>query len=87
MAQLRGMPNKPIAKQGTIWRIRKWLRNVRSILFKNPTRIVLTLLVIATVAYATWQISMRIKVRKAYDQNISYSALEYIGTVYLGDEE
>lgn len=87
VSQLRGMPSKPIAKQGTVWRIRKLLRKIRSVLFRNPTRILITLLVIVTISYAAWQICMRLKVRQAYHQNISYSALEYIGTVYLGDEE
>ena len=87
VSQLRGMPNKPIAKMGTIWKIRKLFRNIRSVLFRNPTRIALTLLVFVTIAYASWQIYMRIRINKAYEQNVSYSALEYIGTVYLGDEE
>ncbi|MGN1180548.1 MAG: hypothetical protein ACI4SD_04970 [Suilimivivens sp.] len=87
VAQLRSMPNKPIAKMGTIWKIHKWLRTIRSVLFRNPTRILLTILVIVTVVYAAWQICMRVKVRQAYNQNVSYSALEYIGSVYLGDEE
>ena len=87
VSQLRGMPNKPIAKQGVIWKIRKVLRNIRTILFKNPLRIVLTVLVAVTIVYAAWQISMRIKVQRAYQKNVSYSAMEYIGTVYLGDEE
>lgn len=87
VSQLRGMPNKPIAKQGVIWKIRKVLRNIRTVLFKNPLRIVLTVLVAVTIVYAAWQISMRIKVQRAYQKNVSYSAMEYIGTVYLGDEE
>lgn len=87
VSQLRGMPNKPIAKMGTIWKIRKLFRNLRSVLFRNPARIALTLLVFVTIAYASWQIYMRIRISKAYEQNVSYSALEYIGTVYLGDEE
>lgn len=87
VAQLRAMPNKPIAKMGTVWRVHKWIYTIRSVLFRNPARIALTLLVIITVVYASWQIGMRLKVRKAYEQNVSYSALEYIGQVYLGDEE
>lgn len=87
VAQLRSMPNKPIAKMGAVWKIRKWFRTIRSVLFRNPARILLTVLVIVTVVYASWQIYTRIRVRRAYDQNISYSALEYIGSVYLGDEE
>ena len=87
VSQIRTMPNKPIAKMGTVWRVRKWIRTIRFVLFKNPTRIVLTLLVIFTIVFASWQIGMRVRVRRAYNQNISYSALEYIGSVYLGDEE
>lgn len=87
VSQLRSMPAKPIAKQGTIWKLRRWFRGIYATLFKNPARIILTLLVVVTILYAAWQISMRIRVHRAYDQNVSYSALEYIGTVYLGDEE
>lgn len=87
VSQIRKMPNRPIAKMGVAWKIHKWFRAIHSVLFRNPARIVLTILVIATVAYASWQIGMRLKVRRAYSQNISYSALEYIGSVYLGDEE
>lgn len=87
VSQLRIMPDRPIAKQGFLWKIRKALRSVRATLFKNPARIALTLLVLITILYATWQIGMRIRIQRAYDKNISYSALEYIGTVYLGDEE
>lgn len=87
VSQLRAMPAKPIAKQGAIWKLRRWFRGIYATLFKNPARIILTLLVVVTILYAAWQISMRIRVHRAYDQNVSYSALEYIGTVYLGDEE
>ena len=56
-------------------------------LFQNPARVLLTILVLVTLVYAGWQIGMRMKNRKAYNRNISYSAMEYIGSVYLGNEE
>lgn len=87
MSQLRSMPDRPIARQGLIWRIKKTLRSIRSVLFRNPARIFLTVLVIVTVLYAGWQIGTRMRIRQAYDKNISYSAMEYIGNVYLGNEE
>lgn len=87
MSQLRSMPNKPIARQGLLWRARKLLYTVKSVLFQNPMRIFLTLLVAVTILYAAYQIGIRIRVKRAYDRNVSYSAMEYIGSVYLGNEE
>ncbi|MBQ7840674.1 MAG: hypothetical protein IJ390_09375 [Lachnospiraceae bacterium] len=87
MAMLRSMPERPIARQGIIWRMKRTLKSIKNVLFRNPSRIVLTLLVVITVIYAAWQINMRIRLKQAYDSNISYSAMEYIGTVYLGNEE
>ncbi|MGN0330848.1 MAG: hypothetical protein ACI4D5_06345 [Kineothrix sp.] len=87
MAQVRSMPDKPMARKGALWRVKRGLRNVRAALFRNTTRIVLTVLVLITILYAGYQIGIRIKAKKAYNKNISYSGLEYIGTVYLGNEE
>ena len=87
MAQLRSMPDRPIARQGFVWRVKRTLRSIKNVLFRNPTRILLTVLVIVTFVYAGWQIGMRMKIRQAYDRNLSDSALEYIGNVYLGNEE
>jgi len=87
VSQLRAMPERPIARQGFIWQAKKLLRSIKSVLFRNPTRIFLTLLVTFTIVYAGWQIYQRITIQRAYDRNVSYSAMEYIGTVYLGNEE
>ena len=47
----------------------------------------LTILVMVTLIYAGNQIHTRWKIRKAYENNISYYGIEYIGDVYLGNEE
>ena len=47
----------------------------------------LTILVLVTLIYAGGQIRTRWKVRKAYESNVSYNGIEYIGNVYLGDGE
>lgn len=52
-----------------------------------PMTAFLTILVAVTVIYAGVQIHGRWKVRKAYESNISYNGIEYIGNVYLGDTE
>ena len=49
--------------------------------------IMLTMLVTVTILYAGWQIYLRISTQRAYDRNVSYSAMEYVGDVYLGNEE
>lgn len=87
IAQVRGMPDRPAARQGRFWRIVRKLKELRTLLFQNPARILLTALVAVTILYAAYQIQIRIRAKKAYESNTSYNALEYIGTVYLGDEE
>lgn len=62
-------------------------QRVRGFLFRNAITAFLTILVAVTVIYAGVQIHGRWKVRKAYESNISYNGIEYIGNVYLGDTE
>ena len=87
MNQLRSMPDRPIARQGFFWQIKKTFRRIKNTLFGNPARIMLTMLVTVTILYAGWQIYLRISTQRAYDRNVSYSAMEYVGDVYLGNEE
>lgn len=87
MNQLRTMPDRPIARQGFFWQVKKTLRSIKYTLFRNPARIMLTMLVTVTILYAGWQIYLRISTQRAYDRNVSYSAMEYVGNVYLGNEE
>lgn len=87
IAQIRSMPDKLTARQGIMWRLRKLVVGTKGVLFRNPTRTILTLLVMVTIIYAAYQIGIRIQVRRAYADNVSYNALDYIGKVYLGNEE
>lgn len=87
MTQIRSMPDRPYAKQGLAWRIRKVIRKLKNTFLRNPERVFVTALVVLTIFYAAYQIGIRVRVRRAYERNISYSAMEYIGTVYLGNEE
>lgn len=87
MAQIRSMPDQLTARKGLLWRTKKGWNHLRSLLFQNTTRIMLTVLILVTLVYAGYQIGIRVKAKNAYHKNVSYSGLEYIGTVYLGNEE
>ena len=47
----------------------------------------LTILVVVTLIYGSVQVWRRWTVKKAYESNVSYNGIEYIGNVYLGEEE
>ena len=84
---IRGMSDKPVVMKGIVWWIKSRFRRVKNFLFRNSMTTFLTILVVATVIYAGVQIHSRWKIRKAYENNVSYYGIEYIGNVYLGDEE
>lgn len=84
---IRGMSDKQIVMKGISWWIRNRFRRTKNFLFRNSMTTFLTVLVVATLIYAGVQIHSRWRIRKAYENNVSYYGIEYIGNVYLGDEE
>lgn len=84
---IRGMSDKQIVTKGISWWIRNRFRCTKNFLFRNSMTTFLTVLVVATLIYAGVQIHSRWRMRKAYENNVSYYGIEYIGNVYLGDEE
>ncbi|MBO5337950.1 MAG: hypothetical protein J6A94_12570 [Lachnospiraceae bacterium] len=84
---IRGMSDKPVVMKGLVWWIKSRFHRVKNFLFRNSMTTFLTILVIATAIYAGVQIHSRWKIRKAYENNVSYYGIQYIGNVYLGDEE
>ncbi|RHO84637.1 hypothetical protein DW058_02810 [Clostridiaceae bacterium AF42-6] len=87
ISAVRNMPDKPVEMRGLLWWFKSRFQRVRGFLFRNAMTAFLTILVAVTVIYAGVQIHGRWKVRKAYESNISYNGIEYIGNVYLGDTE
>lgn len=87
IATIRSMADKPVEMRGILWWFRSRFRRVRNFLFRNAMTAFLTILVLVTLIYAGGQIRTRWKVRKAYESNVSYNGIEYIGNVYLGDGE
>ncbi len=87
ISMIRAMSDKPVERRGIIRRILNRLQKIRTFLFHNSMTAFLTILVLVTAIYAGVQIHSRWKARKAYESNVSYNGIEYIGDVYLGDEE
>lgn len=87
ISTIRGMADRPAEMRGILWWIRSRFRRARGFLFRNSMTAFLTVLVTVTVIYAGVQIYTRMRARRAYENNVSYYGIEYIGNVYLGNEE
>lgn len=87
ISMIRGMADKPKEMRGILWWVQSHFQRGRSFLFRNSTNTFLSILLMVTLIYAANQIYSRWKIQKAYESNVSYYGIEYIGTVYLGDEE
>lgn len=87
IATIRGMSDKPVEMRGFFWWIKSRYKITKNFLFRNSINTFLTILVIATLIYAAYQIGIRIRANKANANNIDYYGIETIGDVYLGDEE
>lgn len=82
---IRGMADSPMAMRGIVWWFRSRLRRTRGFLFRNSMNAFLTILVVVTLVYAGIEIEKRVRVSRAFEENVSYNGIEYIGDVYLGD--
>lgn len=87
ISTLRAMSDKPVERRGILWWIGSRFRRAKGFLFRNSMSAFLTVLVTVTVVYAGVQIYTRMRARRAYESNVSYYGIEYIGNVYLGNEE
>ncbi len=83
----REKPAKPIEKRGYLKKNFQAIARQANNLIQNSMTAFLTILVVVTVIYAGVQIHSRWRAKKAYESNITYNGIEYIGDVYLGDEE
>ena len=87
ISTIRSMADKPVEMRGILWWIRSHFRRAKGFLFRNSMTAFMTVLVTVTLIYAGVQIYTRARARRAYENNVSYNGIEYIGNVYLGNEE
>lgn len=87
ISMIRSMPDRLVEKKGIFWRLKNAFFRARNFLFRNSMTAFLTVLVTVTLIYAAVQIRSRIIVRRAYESNVNYYGIEYIGDIYLGNEE
>lgn len=84
---IRGMSDAPVPMRGIVWWVRNRVKRTRNFLFRNTTTAFLTILILVTVIFTGTEVTKRIRARQAFDNNVSYDGIEYIGSVYLGNEE
>jgi len=84
---IRGMADAPVEMRGFVWWVRSRVRRTGNFLFRNTTTAFLTILVIVTAVFAGTEVTKRVRAQKAFENNVSYNGIEYIGSVYLGNEE
>ena len=87
IGMVRSMADKPIEMRGFLWWIQNHFRRTKNFLFRNSMNTFLTILVVVTLIYATYEVGMRIRASRAFEKNVSSYGIEYIGDIYLGDEE
>lgn len=69
------------------WRKRLYkLRGIVNVIRSNSMTIFITLVVLVTIVYAVYQVTLRLSYRSVSEKNTTYIGLETIGEVYLGDE-
>jgi hypothetical protein len=84
---IRTMADVPVEMRGLIWWVKNRIKGTRSFLFKNASTAFLTILIVITVVFTVSEINKRLSAERAFKNNVSYSGIEYIGSVYLGNEE
>ena len=82
---IRGMTDNPIEMRGILWWFKSRVRRTRGFLFRNSMNTFLTILVLMTIVYAGMEIGKRVRANRAFEENVSYNGIEYIGDVYLGN--
>lgn len=84
---IRGMADSPVEMRGFIWWVRNRVSRTGNFLFRNTTTAFITILILVTVVFTGTEVTKRIRARQAFENNVSYNGIEYIGSVYLGNEE
>ncbi len=84
---IRDMANKPIEMKGFLWWIRSRFLRMKGFLFKNSMNAFLTILILVTLIYGIYNVTIRLRAYRAYNNSMSYYGVEEIGGVYLGNEE
>ncbi len=80
------LPDTP-SPQNRGWR-KLWAKVLAFVAYlkKNATRIFLTIIVLVTLGYLSYQIYMRVTAMQQAKKNIEYGGMSQIGDVYLGEE-
>ena len=86
MAFIKTLSDKPKEQRFGLSRLLTAYENVRDILQKNPANVFLAAVVLITLGYLTYQVTVRIITEKTTKENTVYVAMQNIGEVYLGEE-
>ena len=86
LAALKAMPDRPIELRVGVRRLAGRAGDLLEWVKRRSRAIFVAALVLATVIYAGYQITLRLSYRSAAEKNTAYAGLSNIGDVALGDE-
>ena len=86
LAALGLMPDDPAEPRAGMRRLAGSIGGLWGWVKAHGMSIFIAALVLATAAYAGWQITLRLSYRSAAEKNTAYAGLETIGDVSLCDE-
>lgn len=86
LAALKAMPDRPIELRVGVRRLAGRAGDLLEWVKSRSMAIFVAALVLATVIYAGYQITLRLSYRSAAEKNTAYAGLSNIGDVALGDE-
>ncbi|MEG1943687.1 MAG: hypothetical protein RR049_07695 [Angelakisella sp.] len=83
---IQSIPDKP-SEPSVGWRKAvNWVRGVVDLAQQNSMLIFMVGLILITVVYSVYQVTLRLSYRSVSAKNTTYIGMETIGEVYLGDE-
>lgn len=87
LAFLRELPDEPVEKRVGIGRLLDKLLSRKAWLSRYGMTVFVVGMVLATIAYTCYQISVRVSIAKSQKENTTYIGMQTIGEVYLGEED
>jgi hypothetical protein len=86
MAFVRALPSQPVRQRLGPMRAVGAFEGIRGFIAKNPAGLFLAVVVLVTVAYLGYQVTVRSMTSRNVRENTVYDGMRHIGEVYLGEE-
>ena len=87
MAFIKTLPDQPAEQKFGIAKSLRWLGRIKDFIAKNPSNLFLVCLVMVTLVFLGYQITIRVIAGRNTRENTVYAGIQQIGEVFLGDED